>query len=176
MRSSGTDHLVILVGAVGMHRRSRHFSQYAEAATRQSLRRRIDNPPGIPTRTFRRSSGAGRLLKTGARKRSHRKGLRWRYVGHCSEGLGCARGEGLDGEGLSRSAVFMRRITPVSRGRGATRRWPPRARSSVSSEGRWTPLRRPCGRLSGRRETMNVRRQKTCCLDGASCRRFCKKE
>ena len=105
MRSSGTAHLVVLVGAVGMHRRSRHFSRCAEATTRRSLRRRIDNPSGIPTRAFRRSSGAGRLWKTGA-QRSHRKGLQWRYVEHRCEGLGCARGEGSSGEGSLRIPPF----------------------------------------------------------------------
>jgi hypothetical protein len=36
-------------------------------------------------------------------------------------------------------------------------RWPPRSRVVGLEEGRWTPLRRPDGRLSGRRKTQNVR-------------------
>jgi hypothetical protein len=60
-------------------------------------------------------------------------------------------------------------ITPANSDRGILRhltrfcrvaacgRWPPRARRSASSERRWTALRRPCGRLSGRRQTQNVR-------------------
>jgi hypothetical protein len=75
---------------------------------------------------------------------------------HRSEGVGCARGEGSSGEGLSGSRRFhaahntsftlSRRYVPLATAGEVVGLW----------ERRWTPLRRPCGRLSGRRETLNV--------------------
>jgi hypothetical protein len=55
--------------------------------------------------------------------------------------------------------LLMRHITPFLRG-AAFGRWPPRAVKGEVGERRWTPLRRPVGRLSGRRKTMNVSGQK----------------
>jgi hypothetical protein len=49
----------------------------------------------------------------------------------------------------------VHRLTRTFRG-AACGRWPPRARLAVSREGRWTALRRPVGRLSGRRKAQNV--------------------
>jgi hypothetical protein len=39
----------------------------------------------------------------------------------------------------------------------ATRPWPPQLVKGEACERRWTPLRRPDGRLSGRRKTLNVK-------------------
>ena len=105
MRSSGTAHLVVLVGAVGcvVDRDIPHATRRQPPGDRCEGGSTVH--PEIPTRAFRRSSGAGRLWKTGA-QRSHRKGLQWRYVEHRCEGLGCARGEGSSGEGLSGSRRF----------------------------------------------------------------------
>jgi hypothetical protein len=52
------------------------------------------------------------------------------------------------------------RITRTFRG-AACGRWPPRARRPVSSERRWTALRRPDGRLPGRRKAQHVIRHKS---------------
>jgi hypothetical protein len=151
-------------------------SRDATATTRRALRRRVDIPSGNPQREPFEDPQA--QADCGNRRaEASCNGLRWRNVMHRSEEwVGSARGEGSSGEGLSRSAVshaahntsftLSRRFAPLATAGEVVGLW----------ERRWTPLRRPCGRLSGRRETMNVRRQKTCCLDGASCRRFCKKE
>jgi hypothetical protein len=67
---------------------------------------------------------------------------------------------------------FQRRhITSIFRGRGPTGRWPPRAMKGISGEGRWTPLRRPCGRLSGRRKTVDVSCHQNS-LNGGGYRRY----
>jgi hypothetical protein len=44
-----------------------------------------------------------------------------------SEGLGCVRGEGSNGEGLSGSAVADAAHNTIFTRRGASRRWPPQA-------------------------------------------------
>jgi hypothetical protein len=86
-----------------------------------------------------------------------RNDLSWRNLMRRSEGLGCVRGGGSSGEGFSGSAVtyaahntnftLSRRCAPLATAGEVVGLW----------ERRWTPLRRPCGRLSGRRETLNVR-------------------
>jgi hypothetical protein len=57
---------------------------------------------------------------------------------------------------MERARRAVLQITRFCRG-AAFGRWPPQARLWASSEGRWTALRRPCGRLSGRRQTQNVK-------------------
>ena len=76
----------------------------------------------------------------------------------CGEGVSRLQRDGSRGEGLSRSVVTLaahntsftlsRRYAPLATAGEVVGLW----------DRRWTPLRRPCGRLSGRRETMNVSR------------------
>jgi hypothetical protein len=61
-----------------------------------------------------------------------------------------------DGVGERISLVQSAHIRQHAFTASALRALPPRASLSVSSERRWTALRRPCGRLSGRRQTQNV--------------------
>jgi hypothetical protein len=113
----------------------------------------------IPTKAFRRSSGVSRLWKAIANVSPSRNGPGWRRASVAAREW-AAFNDGSRGEGLSRSVVthaahntsftLSRRFAPLATAGKVVGLW----------EGRWTPLRRPCGRLSGRRETMNVIRHK----------------
>ena len=74
-----------------------------------------------------------------ARVPPDRDDLRWERIRR-SEGLRCVRGEGSSGEGLSRSAVTYAAHNTIFTRRGASRRWPPRARLSVSMKGGGHPF------------------------------------
>jgi len=85
---------------------------------------------------------------------AHPHGLAGWQQGHAGSGrrhpgwmdVGCATGTRV--QQLTRSCRVA-----------AFGRWPPRAMKSVSREGRWTALRRPDGRLPGRRQAQNVKCQ-----------------
>jgi hypothetical protein len=93
LRSPGTAHLVVLVGAVSTRRRSRHSSRYAEATTRRTLRRRIDNPSGNSNESLskiikRRQIAEDRRAKTS----SQRSTMAERHASKRGSGLRSRRG------------------------------------------------------------------------------------
>ena len=164
-------HFVVLVCAVGMRRRSGNVpiqrqrsrarvrypisSRDATATTRRALRRRVDNPSGKSNESLSKTITRRQIVGS-RRAKPHPNGPRWRNVVRRSEGVGCARGEGSSGGGLSGSAVshaahntsftLSRRCAPLAT-----------AGEEVGlPERRWKRLRRPVGRLSALRETMNV--------------------
>jgi hypothetical protein len=84
-----------------------------------------------------------------------RNGLRWRDLCFEARDWAAFEARGSSGEGFSRSAV-----TDAAHNTSFTRRGlrPLATAGGVVGlhERRWKPLRRPCGRLSGLRKTLNV--------------------
>jgi hypothetical protein len=125
------------------------FCQRACASVRRRLRRRIgnvpaaprrraDNIPALPTRAFQILPVIGRLWKPARPISSQRSAVAKPQA--WSEGLGRDRGEGSDVEGISGSAItYAAHNTNFTRC-GASRRWPPRARLSVSMKGGGHPF------------------------------------
>jgi hypothetical protein len=102
---------------------------------------------GFPTAGFRRAPGTRRLWTA---RRDWPGDQWWRTLMRRSEGLGCVSCDGSDGKGLSGSApTFAAHNTCLPR-RGLR---PLATAGEVVGlrERRWTALRRPDGRLSGRR-------------------------
>jgi hypothetical protein len=128
-------------GAFGKRRRHRQPSPAQQQAPGRCSDGESQSFRTFQPRAYRRPPGLSRLWKCACRRSAR----------GCTMASPCVKAREWAAfaarDRLARVSqdllLLMRRITPVSRCRGATRRWPPRARSSVSSEGRWTPLRRP---------------------------------
>ena len=126
-------------GAVGMRPRTRHPHETRRQPPGECCEGESTFLPGVPTRAFRRSSGAGRLWTTVARK-PHAT-----VNGGATSSIVAREWAALEARDrvvrVSQDPLFlMRRITPVSRCRGAARRWPPRSRLSVSGKGGGHPF------------------------------------
>jgi hypothetical protein len=115
-RMEGASACVAAVASFG--RRFSHHTAHHWAAS--------DGPRESPTGGFRIPPGARRLFELARRNGS--KDLWWRSLVRRGEELGLRYRDGSDGRGLSGSAVTVAPHNTCFTRRGATRRWPPRAR------------------------------------------------
>jgi hypothetical protein len=132
--------IVVLVGAVGTRPRSRHPHETRRQPPGERCEGESTFLPGIPNESLSKIISHRQIVEAVARNL-----IATVYDDGGTSCIGAREWAALEPRDrvvrVSQDQLFlMRRITPVSRCRGAARRWPPQARLLVSGKGGGHPF------------------------------------